>query len=191
MRWACFHLHLVLPRWHTSRLEQVPLLSYGDKVVVSNVLRPEAADRTTRVHANGLNAMVDIPLDVHRESKRTYGKVWGMARTAASLLCVDYGMVYKEEVEELLVCLKRVTDSVRQREALKAIIPEDRALVEALQTVANVQDGYRPDNKQRGLRKCSVCKSTAHTKATCPHKSFSSGAENQAPAHADGAEKAA
>ena len=181
VQWAGFHLHQVLPRWHLREVIDTPLLSYGSKNAVSVVSRPEELQqRTTIMHTLG-DSMVQVPVDVQRESKRMYGKVGGLARTAVSLLCVDNGKVYTEEVQELLDCINRVSEKVRQKEEMEAAAPEDRALVKALQSCANVQDIYRPDQKKRGLRKCSNCGSTGHNKARCPHPKKGTAKENSAP----------
>ena len=180
VQWAGFHLHQVLPRWQLREVSDTPLLSYGNKNAVSVVSRPEDQQQRTTTQTVG-DSLVQVPVDVHRETKRTYGKVWGLARTAVSLLCMDNGKVYKEEVQELVDCINRVSEKVRQKEEMEAAAPQDRSLVKALQSCTNVQDIYRPDQKKRGLRKCSNCGSTGHNKARCPHPKKGSAKENLVP----------
>ena len=183
MRWVGFHMHLINNRWHTSVAQCAALWTYGNKAtkVQVPIPAPPALLRATSVHCPGLDGDLEIPVHQQRHAKQTYGKLWGKSRTVVSMIAVDYGYVQEAEAEELLACLERLGERLRKRKAMEAEAPEARALLEAKQSVSNVKDFYRPDKKQKGLRKCSRCHQTGHNRATCPLASPPP-AENMAPA---------
>lgn len=170
-QWAGFHIHLINPRWHLKPLEDAILYTYGNKATAVKVeFMLDMQERATSVHCAALGKAVHIPVREQLEAQRTYGKLWGAARTSASLICVDYGTIQAEEAEEFLKCVKAITDRIKHKEELKRAAPEDRALLKAKQAVAHVQDIRCPDKRARGARICSICKSTQHTKSKCPHQ---------------------
>ena len=173
LRWAGFHLHMVNSRWHLHKINDATVHCYGTAEAGGSTIvvpAPQLDDRTTKMHCPALDKTLDIPVDQYREAKRTYGMLWGLARSTASLLCVDCGSVQLDECEEVMEVLKRVSDKVRKRQQVDACPPEDRALLEAKHGVANVKDVYRPDKRQRAFRKCGICGKTGHNRATCPER---------------------
>ena len=95
---------------------------------------------------------------------------------------MDFGYLQEDDAEEYYAFLERMEERVRKRKAAEMSAPEDRPLLEAKQAVSNVKDFYRPDKKQKSLRKCSRCGKTGHNKATCP-LAPAPDKENQDPEH--------
>lgn len=165
LTWAGFHMHLINSRWHTSVLHVSELSTYDNRSTrVTVPIHVPVSDKSTTVHCPGLAKDIEVPVHEHRRATQAYGKLWGKSRTVAALICVDYGYLQTQEAEEFYTFLT----GLRKRKALELEAPEGRALMEAKQSVANVKDFYRPDKKQKGLRKCSACNQTGHNKSTCP-----------------------
>ena len=166
---AAFYIGSLHNRWITS-----PNLDIYDVVtaegVVGNTPRYESASLcTARVMNPATNMLMDVPLDVFKQSRVCYGKLWGLCRKVTSAITVDSGHVHQEEFEDLVGVLERILHQVQNRAEMNVAPEEERPTLRAIQNIAHVQNPTRKNNKTKENRVCGYCKQSArHNRASCP-----------------------
>ena len=94
--------------------------------VVGNTPRVESAALcTARVMYHATQMLIDVPLDVLKQSRLCYGKLWGLCRKVTSAITVDSIHVHHAEFEDLVGILERILKQVQNRAEINTAPDEE------------------------------------------------------------------